>query len=456
MLKLCESSEANTFKLDDRYFCGLKGQYSFKLSFRLHKSGEEEYIVRSHGNYCMRRSVTAELELEPGEYHVLVKIEAQKYDSLKPVENILRKNAKVRRNKLLRIGRAYDLAHAKGEIIESSEEKAGREELEAKEKAKKRKEMKDKIMTAKKRRKHVENKEARKTRETIAKHRAKAKAMEARRKAKEAKKAEQGTENEQNDKEIGSQDTKNEQKDKETGTEKKEDVKIEAEKAKDGEDSAVKPSPSEIPPPSETKSEDNPAGDSATGERSAPKDTEKASLDEEAQGTNPSTDKEGEKAKSIIETTRPVEGETDLSDDDDEDDDDDDQSDIDSVVSDVSSGVVDEAIAEQEAADKLVPAAVEGEKDEFEKHPWNAVAIVGLRVYSKGSPVSIRVIRPKFWEGEDKESIATSEKDENMLDVDDSAVDAATGGTEAEKVASDEARKTDGGSEKSEGSVVVV
>jgi len=57
-------------QLDDRYFAGLAGQYEFELSFRVHRAGEEDYIVRSHGGYSMRRSVTAELELEAGEYHV--------------------------------------------------------------------------------------------------------------------------------------------------------------------------------------------------------------------------------------------------------------------------------------------------------------------------------------------------------------------------------------------------
>lgn len=38
-------------QLDERYFKGLEGQYRFELSFRLHKSGEEDYVVRSQG-YC--------------------------------------------------------------------------------------------------------------------------------------------------------------------------------------------------------------------------------------------------------------------------------------------------------------------------------------------------------------------------------------------------------------------
>lgn len=118
-----------TIQLDSRYFCGLEGQYSFQLSFRVHKAGEEDYIVQSHGNYSMRRSVTVELELEPGEYHVLMKVEAEKNDHALPVKQVLRQNVKARKNKLLRIGLAYDLAHAKGQIKETGEEKKVCKEL---------------------------------------------------------------------------------------------------------------------------------------------------------------------------------------------------------------------------------------------------------------------------------------------------------------------------------------
>jgi len=37
-------------QLDDRYFRGLEGQYTFQFSFRVHKEGEEDYIVRSHSS----------------------------------------------------------------------------------------------------------------------------------------------------------------------------------------------------------------------------------------------------------------------------------------------------------------------------------------------------------------------------------------------------------------------
>ncbi|KIN05743.1 hypothetical protein OIDMADRAFT_38228 [Oidiodendron maius Zn] len=420
-------------QLDDRYYCGLEGQYSFKLAFRVHKAGEEDYIVRSHVNYCMSRSVTAELDLDAGEYHVLVKIEAVKYDGSLAVEDVLRNNAKRRRDKLLRIGRAYDLAHAKGQIVESSEEKEAREKLEAKEKEKKKKEMKDKLMKEKERRKHVENKETRKTREAAAKRKAKAKANSKKAQT-EAKKGEEKKENQKE------------------GSETNEETRPEATQGK--EDGNITKSESvEALSVSDPKPIENTALDSA------PKEAEELSKVGETKESEPSTEKENNKNGKDGETeavpteaadanSKPETGAP-------EDEDDEDLSDIESIVSDITTGVVEEAVEEArlaaETAATSEPPADE-EEDEFEKDPWNAVAVVGLRVYSKGSPVSIRVIRPKFWEGLDKESIAKTEKVENKLDVDDSAVDAATG-EQVKKDASDDAQKPDDGSE---GSIVVV
>ncbi|KAK6818885.1 calpain-9 [Apiospora arundinis] len=62
-------------QLDNRYYKGLHGQYNFRLHFRIHEQGRpdaEDYIVRSHGNYLMDRSVSIELPcMEPGKYSVL-------------------------------------------------------------------------------------------------------------------------------------------------------------------------------------------------------------------------------------------------------------------------------------------------------------------------------------------------------------------------------------------------
>ena len=113
-------------QLDDRYFRGLEGQYTFLLSFRIHKAGREDYLVRSQLHQRLRRSVSAELDLEAGDYDIRIKIDSFRDHDMLPIEDVVRKNAKDNRDKLTRIGLAYDLAHSKGLLIETAEEKAAR------------------------------------------------------------------------------------------------------------------------------------------------------------------------------------------------------------------------------------------------------------------------------------------------------------------------------------------
>jgi hypothetical protein len=119
-------------QLDDRYFRGLQGQYRFELAFRLHKAGHEDYLVRSQRPYRMTRSVNVELNLEEGEYQVRIKVTATRFEKLLPIDQVIRKNAKSRPEKLIRVGLAYDLAHGKGKFVETAEEKAAREYREKK------------------------------------------------------------------------------------------------------------------------------------------------------------------------------------------------------------------------------------------------------------------------------------------------------------------------------------
>ncbi|KAK6221530.1 hypothetical protein LQW54_001302 [Pestalotiopsis sp. IQ-011] len=107
-------------QLDNRYYKGLHGQYSFRLQFRVHEQGRpdaEDYIVRSHGNYLMDRSVSIELPcMEPGKYSVFVSVVGERDTSDPTVEDVVRRECKKRQDhdKLASVGYAYDLAHAKG------------------------------------------------------------------------------------------------------------------------------------------------------------------------------------------------------------------------------------------------------------------------------------------------------------------------------------------------------
>lgn len=176
-------------QLDERYFKGLEGQYRFELSFRLHKAGEEDYVVRSQSYYRMNRSVNVELDLEAGEYVVVVKIDAQRNEAIMPVEEVVRAYAKERREKLLRIGLAYDLAHSKGKIIDTAEERAAREAYEKRKRERERKNVAKEIKEGREEdRKHAiwqMKKKRRAAERTRARAKAKAERRQARKEAKE-------------------------------------------------------------------------------------------------------------------------------------------------------------------------------------------------------------------------------------------------------------------------------
>jgi hypothetical protein len=101
-------------QLDSRYFMGLTGQYTFQLAFRVHKSDETAYIVRGYSSGD--RSAVAEVALEPGTYEVKMQIQGYRDPTLPRVEDVVKQNWLSRRDKLIRIGLSYDLAHAKGQI----------------------------------------------------------------------------------------------------------------------------------------------------------------------------------------------------------------------------------------------------------------------------------------------------------------------------------------------------
>ncbi|KAK0388998.1 hypothetical protein NLU13_2575 [Sarocladium strictum] len=106
-------------QLDKRYFKGLHGQYKFRLNFRLHdqdRPDAEDYIVRSHGNYLTARSVSVELpDMPAGNYAVYLKVTAERDTSVPSIEEVVKRECqrRVENEKLAQVGYAYDLAHSK-------------------------------------------------------------------------------------------------------------------------------------------------------------------------------------------------------------------------------------------------------------------------------------------------------------------------------------------------------
>lgn len=135
-------------QLDDTYFNGLEGGYGYDLQFRLEsdaKEDENDYIVRSNGNYAMARSVSTDIELEKGTYSVLMKITATRNPDKDHLEDVIPMYVATRREKLIQMGLSYDLAHAKGVIIETEGERQQRKAKAKIRKAKEREELKQKM-----------------------------------------------------------------------------------------------------------------------------------------------------------------------------------------------------------------------------------------------------------------------------------------------------------------------
>lgn len=100
------------------------------LKFRVQKEGSDDYIVRSQSSHLMSRSVNVEIDLEPGRYYVFMKITAFRHNAMDSTEEAVSRRASNRREKLVQIGLSYDLAHAKGRVVEMEYEKREREDYE--------------------------------------------------------------------------------------------------------------------------------------------------------------------------------------------------------------------------------------------------------------------------------------------------------------------------------------
>lgn len=139
-------------QLDKTYFAGLQGQYNFKLQFRVQKVGDEEdYIVRSNVDYYMTRSVSTDITLEAGSYFVLMKITAIRVGG-PTVDDVISNHAENMRDKLIQVGLSYDIAHAKGVIVETEKENEQRELGEKAQAAAAREKMKNEVKELKEKR----------------------------------------------------------------------------------------------------------------------------------------------------------------------------------------------------------------------------------------------------------------------------------------------------------------
>jgi hypothetical protein len=122
----------------------LQGKYDFDLHFVLQEkdAAAGDYIVRARGAWFGNRSISAEVDLPAGIYEVLPKIEASRDKDVADVEQVVTKLAESNPQKLRQIGLNYDIANAKG-LVEPTEEERQKKEQKRKEAAEKKQKEKE-------------------------------------------------------------------------------------------------------------------------------------------------------------------------------------------------------------------------------------------------------------------------------------------------------------------------
>ncbi|KAI2605715.1 cysteine proteinase, partial [Hypoxylon fragiforme] len=473
-------------QLDDRYYRGLEGQYQFQLNFRLHKNGQEDYVVRSISPYCQNRSVNVELELEEGEYTVLLKIDATRNMDILPIEQVVRNHARDRRDKLVAVGMSYDLAHSKGKVIETPEEKQARKEAEKRKKDKERRELRKKIMHDQHHRHHLRVKDHNKRQEKKAKAKARAQAKKAAKaeKAKargstgKANKPERssGPEEEKNVQVLSPSQTPEPNDPKGSSSDANTDQNVDTPSTgSDKSSTKVSPNTGEQPTeiveePKESKPDETEGSNDELATGKSEGSTPTVGPPSSEKPTAIAKDTEGEKGKPDDKNDKACQCEDMESEAEDEDEGGDefsDESDV-SSVSEISEQALDYALERRANASPIPapppppPSGPPEEPDEFESNPWNAVATVGLRIYHKVSEedkdkemVKLRVVRPNPYakddkkrkdgeadekgegdgdgDGEEDKDKAEEPNNSKGLDVDDSSKDATLEGNREQR-----------------------
>ena len=375
-------------QLDERYFRGLQGQYTFQLHFRLEKDGEHDYIVRSHGNYSMRRSVSTDLELDPGRYSVLMKIMAKRFPGEDDPEDAIRENVRVRQNKLIQVGLAYDLAHAKGQIRETEVEKGERLAREEKKKAAERK-IQRKAIRKQKLKEWEFNKRLRAREKRHAN-----KKEEYQRKKAEARKESEGH------KDTGSDDVDvsgdasavagvDGKVEKEATAPPSQDMTCEA---------VVEPAPMPSLPTKVEVKEDKSSNEDAAKEPASDSQKEESKIPSVKINGGPSLpapesdDGSAARPSSHLGPDDDYQYDSDASF----------QSSIDSVLDFPHDN--EQPVPLEDLPPTPPAAAGDGDNAEFENDPWNAVCVVGLKVYSKGEGCCVEVVRPKQEDGDEEDT----------------------------------------------------
>ncbi|KAK2002378.1 calpain family cysteine protease [Colletotrichum falcatum] len=380
-------------QLDNRYFKGLQGQYTFRIHFRIHERGRpgaEDYIVRSHGNYLMDRSVSIELpDMPAGEYSIFMSVTGERDTGLPSVEDVVKRECRkrVENHKLVQVGSAYDLAHSKGtaHLEEVARLRKVKEQQRASESRQKERR---KLWERRHMNREVTKRQTKKNNEKRDRKRAKAE-EEAKKKAEEDAK--------KNAEEDAKKDADAKKTDEAVMEEEKETETTEADKTSG--QTVQSHAAKEVP--KEAKPDHDEAGSS--GETEKPKETREETEDKPVLDNNPKDSAEGDSEKEskgdskedaaneepVTQPAPPPEP-------------------VQNVVYDSADDSSDSPIEDWEelySDDDMVrkprltpsgPPKTREERYESEEEdlpdPWNAICIVGVRIYSMDEDLEVRVV----------------------------------------------------------------
>ncbi|KAK8139130.1 hypothetical protein PG984_002510 [Apiospora sp. TS-2023a] len=342
-------------QLDDRYFKGFEGEYYFELHFLLQEVGAApgEHLCRVRPVHKWEnRSVSCEVELEAGKrYEVLPKITATRSSSndgprAKPPQDVVREYAEKNPQKLRQVGMSYDLAHAKGGVPDE-------DELYEKKRAGLKKKKEDKKRRQKKKQRKAITKAAKAMEKAADAMKEVVKGDEAEKKADGGAIATAGT--------SSAKDVADKEKVTAMPTGQKPEAPS-ASKPVELSTGGLKDAPPPLPPVVEEKQADT--DEASKAEASTKEEAEKSEDSNEAD--TPKEDENEDKATEEVVGEKEDNAAADDEDDSDNDSDKDDK-DTDDEDDDGDEGAI--------------------------TSPWNAVAVVGLRVYAQDPQVTVELVK---------------------------------------------------------------
>ncbi|KAI3336344.1 cysteine proteinase [Xylariaceae sp. AK1471] len=369
-------------QLDNRYYKGLRGQYSFRLHFRIHEQGRpgsEDYIVRSHGNYLMNRSVSIEIpSMEPGNYSVFLSVVAERDTEMLSVEDIVKRECRKREEneKFAQVGYAYDLAHSKG-VAHLEHVASLRKSSDQKIASTSRQQERRKMWEKRHLNREITKKQSKKNQEKRDRHR---EAENARRKAKEEAEAA----------EIKKKEEQEEAERKKQEDEKPKDAAVQTDSLVRSEDKSSQTGSSESDSPTTRDTSDNQQDVPETEKSDSTKADDQNNEEKDATppvstepAPQPIPEPEVVQKKPQASTTPAYSSDCDSSD---------------SPVEDWELLYSSDDMSKKPRMATPAPAAttttetVESDGESALPDPWNAICIVGFRVYSKDQDLDMRVV----------------------------------------------------------------